>query len=140
MRPTRMLPFLALAALALPAALHAQSSSPSASKPAVTGAALEGTWKVDAGAVTKSGPREVIIRADSSASWGKETVRWRLPEPGKIMIALGGEWETYRMKLKGDKLTLSGGDLSEPITLKRTGPATPLPPGVAVPGDPDTVE
>ncbi len=131
---------LALAALALvcSASLSGQSSGTAAAKP--TGTALQGTWRVDAASVTKSGPREVIIRADSSASWGKETVRWRLPTEGKIMIALGGEWETYRMKLKGDKLTLSGGDLSEPITLKRTGPATPLPPGVAVPPDPDTVE
>jgi len=54
------------------------------------------------------------------------------------MIALGGEWETYRMKLKGDKLTLSGGDLSEPITLKRTGPATARPDSVPIPPDPDT--
>jgi len=101
---------------------------------------VQGTWRVEAASVTGNGPREVIIRADSSASWGKETVRWRLPEPGKIMIALGGEWETYRMKLKADKLTLSGGDLSEPITLKRTGPATPRPDSVPVPPDPDTEE
>jgi hypothetical protein len=78
-----------------------------------------------------------MIRSDSSASWGKETVRWRL-KPGEIMIALGGEWETYKLKLKGDRLTLSGGDLTDAITLKRTGPATPRPANVPVPSDPLT--
>ncbi len=121
-----------LAAASLTASrAESQASSPSTS-------AVQGTWQVDASSVAGKGPREVIIRADSSASWGKETVRWRLPEPNKIMIALGGEWETYRMKVKGDKLTLSGGDLSEPITLKRTGPPTPRPDSIPVPPDPDT--
>ena len=121
---------LALACL-LPAGARAQSKQ--SATPSV-----QGTWQVDASSVAGKGPREVIIRADSSASWGKETVRWRLPAADKIMIALGGEWETYRMKIKDDKLTLSGGDLSEPITLKRTGPATPRPDTIPVPPDPDT--
>lgn len=120
-----------LAAVAVVPAASAQTKSPA-------GPSVLGTWQVEASSVAGKGPREVIIRSDSSASWGKETVRWRLPEDNKIMIALGGEWETYRMKLKGDKLTLAGGDLSEPITLKRTGPATPRPDSTPVPPDPDT--
>ena len=124
--------FLGAAILALPTAGEGQTKTDPPTP------AIQGTWRVDAASVTGKGPREVIIRADSSASWGKETVRWRLPEAGKIMIALGGEWETYRMKIKGDKLTLSGGDLSEPITLKRTGPATPRPDTIPIPPDPDT--
>ncbi len=122
---------LVLAAALIPATVAAQSTPTPAP-------AVEGTWQVDASSVAGKGPREVIIRSDSSASWGKETVRWRLPESNRIMIALGGEWETYRMKLKGDKLTLSGGDLSEPITLKRTGPPAPRPDSVPIPPDPDT--
>ncbi len=121
----------ALSLAAVPAASHAQAA---ATQPG----AVHGTWRVEGSAIKNNGPREVIIRADSSASWGKETVRWRLPSEGRIMIALGGEWETYRMKLKGDKLTLSGGDLTEPITLKRAGPPTPRPGGVPIPADPDT--
>lgn len=101
------------------------------------GTPLSGLWQLEAGKVKADGPRTVMIRADSSASWGKETVRWRL-KPDSIMIALGGEWETYRLKLKGDRLSLSGGDLTGTITLKRVGPATPRPPGVPVPADPDT--
>jgi hypothetical protein len=121
----------ALSLAAIPATTYAQTA---ATQPG----AVHGTWRVEGSAIKNNGPREVIIRADSSASWGKETVRWRLPSEGRIMIALGGEWETYRMKLKGDKLTLSGGDLTEPITLKRAGPPTPRPDGVPIPADPDT--
>ena len=98
--------------------------------------AVEGTWKVDTRLDTRGGPREVIIRADSSATWGKETSRWRLKQDS-IMVAIGGEWETYQLKLNKSQLTISGGDLQKPITLKRTGKATPLPAGVAVPPDPD---
>ncbi len=102
-----------------------------------SGATLSGLWQLEKGKVKGDGPKTVMIRSDSSASWGKETVRWRL-KPGQIMIALGGEWETYQLKLKGERLTLSGGDLTDAITLKRVGPATPRPANVPVPPDPDT--
>ena len=60
-----------LAVLALaPASVAAQKPAPD----------ITGTWRVDAGTDDKNGPREVIIRADSSASWGKETVRWRVKD------------------------------------------------------------
>ena len=97
---------------------------------------ITGTWRVDAGADTKNGPREAIIRADSSASWGKETVRWRL-KGDSISIVLGGEWETHGIAIKGSTMTLSGGGLEKPVTLKRVGPPTPRPPGIKVPDDPD---
>ncbi len=97
---------------------------------------VTGTWRVKAGKDVKNGPREVIIRADSSASWGKETVRWRLPKGEKeISILIGGEWETYQLKVKGSALTLSGGDLQKAVTLQRVGPPTPLPAGAKIPGD-----
>ena len=102
-----------------------------------SGISLSGIWQLQKGKVKADGPKTVMIRPDSSASWGKETVRWRL-KPGQIMIALGGEWEIYELKLKGDRLTLSGGDLNDPITLKRVGQATPRPANVPVPPDPDT--
>ena len=103
---------------------------------APNGTTLSGLWQLEKGKVKSDGPKSVMIRADSSASWGKETVRWRLKE-GQIMIALGGEWEIYKLKLKGDRLTLSGGDLPDPITLKRVGPATPRPANVPIPPDPE---
>lgn len=97
---------------------------------------ITGTWHVDAGTDTKNGPREAVIRADSSASWGKETVRWRL-KGDSIAIVLGGEWETHGIMIKGNTMTLSGGGLEKPVTLKRVGPPTPRPPGVKIPDDPD---
>lgn len=120
---------LALLLLALPGALAAQGK----------GTDLTGTWRVDAGADVKNGPREVIIRADSSASWGKETVRWRIKED-KIWIAIGGEWEIYKLKASATAITLSGGDLTKPVTLKKVGPPTPRPANVKVPDDPGTGE
>ncbi len=116
---------LAAAMVAAPAVSRAQSRTPE----------LTGTWRVDAKAEVKRGPREVIIRADSSASWGKETVRWRLVGK-KIWIAIGGEWEIYDLRLRAGDLRLSGGDLTDPVLLKRVGPPTPRPEGVAVPDDP----
>ncbi|HRP09157.1 MAG TPA: hypothetical protein PLL69_11795 [Gemmatimonadales bacterium] len=97
---------------------------------------ITGTWRVQTGAETGNGPREVVIRSDSSASWGRETVRWRRVDR-KIWIAIGGEWEIYDLRLRARDLTLSGGDLQKPVTLRRVGPATPRASGVAVPRDPD---
>ena len=109
------------------ASLMAQSAPP-----------ILGTWKAELrDQDRKDAPREVVVRADSSASWSKETVRWRL-KPDSIMIALGGEWVTYRVQVKKDRLTLSGGDLARPITLSRLGPPTPRPDSIPVPPDPDT--
>jgi hypothetical protein len=109
------------------AGLAAASGSSAQSKKVQLG----GTWKAE----TPDGPRSVIIRADSSASYGDETVRWRL-KGDSIHIAFGDEWMVYRYKVKGSRLTLSGGDLDEPITLKRVGAATPLPKGTIVPPAP----
>lgn len=108
--------------LLFPATLGAQQSG------------LTGTWV--AKVKSKDGPQQVIIRADSSASWGKETVRWRWPSPTEIKILLGGEWETYTIELKGDRMKLSGEELDEPVTLKRVGPPSARPDSVKIPADP----
>ena len=100
-------------------------------------APILGTWKAELrDQERKDGPREVIVRADSSASWAKETVRWRL-KPDSIMIALGGEWVTYRLQVKSTRMTLSGGDLAKPISLTKVGPPTARPDSVPVPPDPN---
>ncbi len=117
---------LVTVAVLMTLSLAAQSREPS----------VMGTWRVDAGADTKEGPKEVIIRADSSASWGRETVRWRVVDQ-KIWIAIGGEWEIYDLRLRQNDLRLSGGDLKNAVTLKRVGPPTPRAANVAVPPDPD---
>lgn len=99
---------------------------------------IAGTWRVDPKQMAgrKDAPRLVIVRSDSSASWGTETVRWRI-RGDRLRLAIGGEWEEYRMKLKGKNLTLSEGDLVKPITFERVGPPSPRPADVRVPADPD---
>jgi hypothetical protein len=100
--------------------------------------AILGTWKFDLKQGNKKqGPRTVIVRADSSASYGTETVRWRIVGDS-LALALGGEWVNYRLKLKGKRLTLSGGDLTEPVTFDLVGPPTPRPDTIPIPPDPDT--
>src|SRR5690349_20394408 len=95
-----------------------------------------GTWKFDLKQdQKKSGPRIVIVRADSSASYGTQTVRWRIVGDS-LAPALGGEWVNYRLKLKGKNLTLSGGDLNEPVNFQFVGPPTARPDSVPVPPDP----
>ena len=95
-----------------------------------------GTWTFDIRqGERKEGPRLVIVRADSSASYGEETVRWRI-QGDSLWLAIGGEWAVYGMRVRGNRMTLSGGDLTEPITFDKTGPPTARPANVAVPPDP----
>jgi hypothetical protein len=98
--------------------------------------AILGTWKFDLKQDRKkAGPRIVIVRPDSSASYGTQTVRWRIVGDS-LALALGGEWVNYRLQLKGKQLRLSGGDLNEPVDFQRVGPPTPRPDSVPVPPDP----
>jgi hypothetical protein len=96
-----------------------------------------GTWKFDLKqGPKKEGPRTVIVRQDSSASYGTQTVRWRMVGDS-LALALGGEWVNYSLKLKGKRLTLAGGDLNDPVTFDLIGPPSPRPDSVSVPADPD---
>ncbi len=115
---------LALLFAAAPA-LRAQAPAP-----------ILGTWVTQK--KIKDAPAIVIVRADSSASYGTETVRWRLPAAGKLSLALGGEWVQYDYRIRNGKMTLSGGDLTEAIVLRRSGPPTPRPANIPMPTDPDT--
>jgi hypothetical protein len=78
---------------------------------------LAGTWQ----ASTPEGAQTIVVQADSTASFGEETVRWRTSKD-TIYIQFGDEWIGYNFVLEGDTLTLSGGDLEEPIELRRVGP------------------
>ncbi len=120
--PFRRFVLLSLTLLVLPAVGRAQSEGKNT---------LLGTWEAKADAEV----HEIIIRADSSASYGTETVRWRI-KADTMMIALGDEWVCYTMRLRGDKMTLSDGDLVEPISLKRVGLPSPRPDSIPVPADP----
>ncbi len=109
-----------LVALVLPSVLAGQIS------PGVTG-----IWRAE----TPDGPQQIIVRPDSSASFGDDIVRWRL-DADSIHLAIGDEWMVYKFELRRDKLILSGGDLEDPIELQRVGPATPRPQGIKVPPAP----
>lgn len=113
-----------LAALGTPA-LAAQDGAPRRAR-------LEGNWQ----AKVDDAIRNIMVRSDSSAQFGAQVARWRVVGDS-LWITLGdGVWQVYGLKLESDKLTLSGGDLDKPVTLRRTGPAVPRATGVAIPDPP----
>jgi len=81
-----------------------------------------------------------MVRSDSSAQFGDQVARWRVVGDS-LWITLGdGVWQVYGMALRSDQLTLSGGDLEKPVTLKRVGPPTPRPDSLVVPKPPPPTE
>jgi hypothetical protein len=75
---------------------------------------ITGHWQAD----TPDGPQVIVVRPDSTASFGEETVSWKTASD-TVYILFGDEWVGYNFLLQGDSLILSGGDLEEPITLTR---------------------
>jgi len=97
---------------------------------------LEGDWLARAGDEL----RHIMVRSDSSAQFGDQVARWRVVGDS-LWITLGdGVWQVYGMTLHSDQLTLSGGDLEKPVTLKRVGPPTPRPDSLVVPKPPPPTE
>ena len=97
---------------------------------------LTGDWQARAGDEI----RHIMVRRDSSAQFGNDVARWRLVGDS-LWITLGdGVWQVYGMKLEGDRLTLSGGDLEKPVTLRRVGPPTARADSVAIPAAPAATE
>ena len=93
---------------------------------------LDGTWQARSGDEI----RHIIVRSDSSAQFGEDVARWRVVGDS-LWITLGdGVWQVYGMRLAGDKLTISGGDLEKPVTLRRVGPPVPRPDSLAIPEAP----
>src|SRR5882762_966204 len=97
---------------------------------------VTGNWQARAGDEI----RHIMVRSDSSAQFGEQVARWRVVGDS-LWIALGdGVWQVYGMKLEGDRLTLSGGDLEKPVTLRRVGPPTARADSVAIPAAPPATE
>ena len=93
---------------------------------------LTGNWQARSGDEI----RHIMVRGDSSAQFGDEVARWRVVSDS-LWITLGdGVWQVYGMKLAGDKLTLSGGDLEKPVTLRRVGPPNARVDSLAIPDPP----
>ena len=108
------------------------AAAPALNAQARGSARLEGKWE----AHTDDGPRLIMVRPDSSAQFGDQVARWRLVGDS-VWFTLGdGVWNVYGLKVAGDKLTISGGDLDKPVTLRRVGPATTRPDTLKVPDPP----
>jgi len=96
---------------------------------------FEGQWE----AKVSDGLHYVMVRSDSSAQFGEQVARWRLVGDSLWFTLGDGAWQVYGLKVVGDKLTLSGGDLDKPVTLRRVGPPTLRPAGLVIPeAPPDT--
>ncbi|HVH08283.1 MAG TPA: hypothetical protein VM736_00670 [Gemmatimonadales bacterium] len=93
---------------------------------------LEGKWQ----AKTEDEIRHIMVRSDSSAQFGEQVARWRVVGDSLWLTLGDGVWQVYGMRLDSEKLTLSGGDLQKPVTLKRVGPATARADTVAIPAPP----
>ena len=95
-------------------------------------AKLTGNWQAKSGDEV----RHIMVRSDSSAQFGDDVARWRVVGDS-LWITLGdGVWQVYGMKLAGDKLTISGGDLEKPVTLRRVGPPNTRADTLAIPDAP----
>jgi hypothetical protein len=93
---------------------------------------LDGNWQARAGDEI----RHIMVRSDSSAQFGDQVARWRVVGDS-LWITLGdGVWQVYGLKLAADKLTISGGDLEKPVTLRRVGPPSARPDTLAIPEAP----
>lgn len=108
------------------------ASAAAAQAQGTTQARLAGNWQARAGEEI----RHIMVRGDSSAQFGEEVARWRVVGDS-LWITLGdGVWQVYGMKLRKDQLTISGGDLEKPVTLRRIGPATARADTLAIPAPP----
>jgi len=93
---------------------------------------LEGKWE----AHTDDGPRLIMVRSDSSAQFGDQVARWRVVGDSVWFTMGDGVWNVYGLRMQGDKLTISGGDLDKPVTLRRVGPPSTRPDTLHVPEPP----
>jgi len=109
------------------------ASGVSAQRTGVTGRVrLEGDWL----AKSDDGIRHIMVRPDSSAQFGDQVARWRLVRDSLWLTLGDGVWMVYGLAVRGDKLTISGGDLQKPVTLRRTGAASARPDTLAIPAAP----
>jgi len=80
---------------------------------------ISGSWQAD----MLDGSQSIVVHSDSTVSFGEETVRIRI-SADTIYVLFGDEWVGYNFELHGEVLTLSGGDLENPVVLTRISPAS----------------
>lgn len=104
-----------------------------AQRPAAPVPGVEGTWEARA---PDDAIHHIVVRADSSAQFGDQIARWRVVGDSLWLTLGDGVWLVYGMRLERDRLMLAGGDLEQPVSLRRVGPAAPRPAAVAIPDPP----
>jgi hypothetical protein len=109
-----------LAVLAVPVAAQAGRGRP------------EGEWQARTGEAI----HHITVRSDSSARFGDQVARWRVVGDSLWLTLGDGVWLVYGLRVEGDRLTLSGGDLEKAVTLRRVGPARARSDTLAVPEPP----
>jgi hypothetical protein len=125
MRPMTRLVIRSLSAAGLAVLLHAAPAAGQALR-------LEGKWQ----ARTSEAIHHIMVRGDSSAQFGDQIARWRVVGDSLWLTIGDGVWMVYGMRIQGDRLTLSGGDLEAAVTLRRVGGATARDRAAAIPGAP----
>ncbi|MFN7135576.1 MAG: hypothetical protein ACK4N5_26125, partial [Myxococcales bacterium] len=82
---------------------------------------LVGTWE--------GGGFRIVLEKSGTGSVsdgegvGDEPIQWKL-KGSKLALTQDGETVAYGVSLKGETMTLSGGDLAQTVTLQRRGAAT----------------
>ena len=127
---------LALLLGVAPASAQTADPPPLPPPPRARAHRLEGKWE----ARTDDEIRNIMVRSDSSAQFGDQVARWRVVGDSLWLTLGDGVWQVYGMKLDNEKLTLSGGDLEKPVTLRRVGPAGARADSVAIPPPPPPTE
>ena len=92
--------------------------------------ALVGTWTGG----EPGAPMQLQLKADGTGIFADSPLTWKL-QGGKLVITEEGETTLYEFTLKGSTLTVSGGDLDEPMVFTRGGaaPKAPMPPASQAP-------
>jgi hypothetical protein len=97
---------------------------------AVEKSALVGTWTGG----EPGAPIQLQLKADGTGVFADSPLTWKL-QGGKLVITEEGETTLYEFTLKGSTLTVSGGDLDEPMVFARGGaaPKSTAPPAAQAP-------
>jgi len=97
---------------------------------AAKNSALVGTWSGEFGGE----PFQLILNADGTGQMDGP-IQWEAKWEQLVITEDDGSTE-YTFTLKGSKLTVSGGDLEEPLTFTRIGSAGKAPPAAKMPQAP----
>jgi hypothetical protein len=102
-------------AIAVAGLLALWSTNTPAAKP---GTGLVGHWHGQ----MQGAPAELQLRADGNGSFNGEVLQYQMLG-NQLLVSLGGALNAYLFELKGNTLTIAGGDLAAPLRLTRAAPS-----------------